>query len=248
MTKMTSVSPEKKFVLDSFIGADVEEPISIDICANKAYRDFNRTLRGIGTWGDNNKEKYDEYKKAIFDILRKRIAEELLNANDSEKFSEYHKQICEEITRVSKKYDLQNILTQGFHDGVAQKWLNMTLKYMLVLSEIANKDKSIGFDLRWDTERMVNIRKYLHVPVDTQVIEAASSCFGIEVSRKHPTKDGKKNSKYSESVSKPWSQWDYENDYEPFQKELRCKLQSLKDPKWKSVIDWELDTWKPGSV
>lgn len=204
-------------------------------CAQRAYLDLARTL----TFHEDLKQKKgieekrgDYWKNQFRNNMCKSVVDKILNDyfNDSSR----HGEICKAIIDEAKKQEfktkngkMQPILvrdtkenTEPFYFGQAQKWLNMTLKYMRLLG-------------CWSDE-MELLKDELDIPVDSFIMEAASKEPKIMI----PRKDGKVSSKYSESASKPWSQW-VDTEYDKFQNSLRT---SLKD-KNLSPIDWEGEAW-----
>lgn len=115
---------------------------------NRAYRDFNRTLIGLPT------EKERPYlKKKWSDLLEKEIestqlVEKFNNWND---FNIWHKTLCTNLRNANPNYT-------GLTVGQAQKWVNMTLKYLYVMGEEKVKGISINYD-------------YFHVPIDNIIQE-----------------------------------------------------------------------------
>ena len=108
--------------------------------------------------------------------------------------------------------------------GQAQKWLNMMLKYVLMTAE----DSAL--------------KNYLHIPVDSYIMQAVGSdnpklkhCLKLECV---PKKDGTVG-KYSESASKPWSKWTYE-EYIAFQ---NCIREAISASDYTSPIEWENEAW-----
>lgn len=193
-------------------------------CANRAYLDLCRTIK-FKTDAKNDEKVKIEYKEKVcekivkeYDILLNAVenSDEKQNAFDSE-----HNRICEEIIKIYSEIS-------DFTYGQAQKWLNMTLKYFLLIEEDSKK----GFVLK----------EYLHVPVDSYIMQAVGSdnpklkhCLKLECV---PKKDGTLG-KYSESNSKAWSKWEYE-DYDEFQKSIRTGV-SKSD--YSSPIEWENVAW-----
>lgn len=187
------------------------EKRTISVCAHRAYRDFCRRLTGISKCKATVK---DSWRKQSEDLIVTSI-EELFQSlpNGLADFDRWHKNVCEKLIEHTPHVDLK--LPNEFPYGLAQKWLNMTLKNMLIMEQ-------------WNTQ-LDTIKDYLHVPVDSYIMEAASKCQ-VAIQRK----DGQYDI-YREDVSKPWSQWDYEV-YIEFQKELRKKLSE-------APIVWEGPAW-----
>lgn len=184
------------------------EERTIKACARLAYRDIRRNLSGVGSMPPQDKQAWREEIEGLID----RCLEEL-SRNTSyqrEAFDVWHKQTCEQIIELSGKHGVPKEFTYG----LAQKWLNMTIKNMLVMEQ-------------WDW--LVLFKDCLHVPVDSYIMEAAVA-LGIELI----DKKGQFQS-YKAGVSKPWSQWDY-SEYDKFQKKLR---EIVPCP-----MDWEFDAWR----
>lgn len=186
-------------------------------CANKAYMDLCRTIR-FKTDDGNIKA---EYKTKICDMLVNEY-DVLINAvkpaDDKQTvFDEEHNQICKEICKTYAEIS-------EFTYGQAQKWLNMMLKYVLL------------------TEGDSVLKSYLHIPVDSYIMQAVGSdnpklkyCLKLECV---PKKDGTLG-KYSESSSKPWSKWNYE-EYIAFQSAVRT---AISESNYHSPIEWENEAW-----
>ena len=188
-------------------------------CASKAYTDLCRTIK-FKTEDGNIKA---EHKTTIFDILVQEydILCNAVNAcSDEEKqniFDSEHNRICEEIIKTYSEIS-------EFTYGQAQKWLNMMLKYILLIEENSA------------------LKSYLHIPVDSYIMQAVGSdnpklnyCLKLECV---PKKNGTVG-KYNESTSKPWSKWDYE-EYIAFQ---NCIRKAISESSYSSPIEWENEAW-----
>lgn len=209
------------FLLYSYFGIDnrnikniAEEEFKKTVakkCAQRAYLDLARTL----TFNEKLKKKGEEKerqgiicRKEFSAILCEFIVESIEKKmlKNPENFGDMHNKICtviEESARCLKfetgKEQNEIILIPGkqnksFYYGQAQKWLNMTLKYMWLIGLWKEKFEEIKDD---------NGNLDLDVPVDRYIIQAAK-------------KEG------LESSNEPWSQWD-ESDYSSFQKKLKEK-------------------------
>lgn len=209
-------------------------------CSYRAYLDVCRTIKYSVTTTqiDKNKTKYAKYKelkkafieyeiKLIFDGL-----DDLLKYHDD--FDVWHKKTCGDMTlkntddeRISKlldnneqiidafnRYKLFNKKNSEFTYGMAQKWLNMTIKNLLLAEDMFNG--CTGY------ESLCHKRELFHVPVDKNILKAAKSDFNI--------------TGYSES----WSSWG-DTTYAEFIKPLGTQLTEL-NPK-KSMLDWEHYAW-----
>lgn len=169
------------------------------ICARKAYRDFCRTI-------DYSEIKNDEkvaLKETLLNILVNEVESLLHNKPD---YDAWHKILCLKLTG-----NANGIL----HIGQAQKWINMTVKYLRVM----------GVDLCF-------AEKDMHVPIDNYIIEAARLSQneilyeGMDETGAGVTFDG----------GTPWSKCDRYEVYFKFQKELR-------ERKNNKQVEWEAKAW-----
>lgn len=188
---------------------------TIAVCAEKAYRDLQRNLRGIAEM-----PKKEEYKSETYNKIASCIDELLkMEVCGREEFDTWHHESCQKIRELSNKHNIPKWVKwmerSVFPYGLAQKWLNMTIKNMLVME-------------KWNDE-LDKIRKQLHAPVDSYVLQAASEMLGIKIINKQG-----QLSLYKEGITKPWSKWGY-SDYVRFQEELRNAVECS--------MDWEFDAW-----
>lgn len=123
-------------------------PNGIDIyerSSNRAYLDLCRTLRLNGV-------DMIPHRNAVTNMLRKKITSLLVSSIDQVSYDRWHKDICGEIVEYFSTLDI--IFTYGH----AQKWVNMTMKYLYILDEA---DFSDVFD-------------FFHVPIDSIIIDLAA--------------------------------------------------------------------------
>lgn len=186
------------------------------LCAQRAYLDMNRTLTF-----DSDKEDHKGFRNSVCGEIIGGIRTKLLSCDQSA-FDSNHSQLCNHIIKFVKD---KNILIprkgnhESFHYGQAQKWLNMTLKYMLIM----------GF---WPDE-LKPIETVIHIPVDNFIMKAASN-MGVMLPRTNGT-----YGKYSAS-SKLWSKWS-EEEYIRFQTHLRESIKQVSPHE--SPIEWECHAW-----
>ena len=120
--------------------------------SDKAYQDFCRTIRVPGFSEKGIKEKEDG-RKAVTEYMRARLTNkdgELDNVSDSVSFDQWHDKTCKGIIE-------QFSSCAHLHYGQAQKWLNMTCKYLCALEE----------------PHVLPLFPWLHAPIDTIVFERA---------------------------------------------------------------------------
>ena len=117
-------------------------------CINRAYRDFNRTLHRYASLENNE----DITKRIKEDLLKEFTEVKDKNINSRNKFDEWHHDLCDKLINYYKENNYKE-----FHIGQAQKWINMTFKYIFAYG---NKYIS-GYDFLY---------QYCHVPIDNILI------------------------------------------------------------------------------
>jgi len=109
---------------------------------DRAYRDVNRTMHGIGEI--QTPENYIILRNFVNNIA----SETLTTTYDQTSFDNWHFKKCDEL-----KSEFIRVLNYSISYGQAQKWINMTLKYMFAIG-----DNIIdGIDRNYD---------YFHIPLD----------------------------------------------------------------------------------
>lgn len=204
-------------------------------CAKRAYLDLARTVEFKYSTSKLDKMKKknspqnekDEAKAFIKEKekLINEICESMLAAIDGKEcnnndFNEWHEKKCKSIkNNMNKAVDKTNnfiIKVNTFTIGQAQKWLNMTLKYLWLLNILPD-----GLN-----------EEYLHIPVDSYIIEAVGA--------------KKDNYQYGLELVSPiskssWSSWDNYDKYMDFQGEVKKVIKE----KYNSLtpLEWESLAW-----
>ncbi|MBX7226848.1 MAG: hypothetical protein K1X55_12520 [Chitinophagales bacterium] len=142
-----------RFLLQSLFGK-IEN--KYDAAINRAYRDFNRTLK------DFFKENKDERKikvKENWNLIIKQFINEVKNNTyeNYEAFDAMLENYCKKL--INSNIELYNKLTIG----QAQKWLNMTLKYLIILEED-------GIEINM---------QYFHIPIDNVIQDILEAKLNI---------------------------------------------------------------------
>ncbi len=211
MSNITSETLE--FLWYSYFGVSVETAQKTDkdeimkICAEKAYLDMNRTL-------SFESDERNDFRPDICGLIIEEIKNSIFTTAEND-FDDVHNAVCNKIIKVANE---KSVLKNDLEYGQAQKWLNMTLKYMWLMG-------------LWE-EELSALKDVLHVPVDSYIIEAVWENEKVSL----PLNKGKRNSAYSYDKVKPWSKWE-EDEYKEFQKSLRENLNN------KSPIEWEGPVW-----
>ena len=118
--------------------------------STKAYLDLCRTIKFVNS---NNQEERAQVRKVVDLMLEEKI-KALANHGmvSQESYDAWHKEFCNEIV---KQYD--KICGNQFCIGQAQKWINMTIKYLYLINN----------------ECVKTISDFAHVPLDNYVFDAA---------------------------------------------------------------------------
>lgn len=226
------------FLLYSYFGITLDSTLDqiVETAIKKAYEDSTNQGAFNALDKQQGEESLEEIKERCTDEIKK-----ALKSIGNDTFDEWHDQLClllvnnyRFVTVATKKAGEKK---EAFSYGNAQKWVNMTIKYLYLLhnlySEFSEKDcdfcKNIG-------AKIESISADLHVPVDSYIIDEIWKYN--EVSLPLNTK-GTRHKLYktrnSEHV-KPWSTWD-EPEYKQLQKDLKEQLVG------QSPIDWEGPAW-----
>lgn len=161
--------------------------------AKRAYRDMCRTIRFEK--GVSQKQKNDCRARVV-----KLIETEIKNCNSIdtvEKYDKFHDSLCLHIIDC---YDNQTIAEITY--GQAQKWVNMTMKYLCVLYE-------------GQCDWLNKIYSFLHIPIDSIILDKAKKEFPNEF----PVNNT------------PWSQLSRE-EYITIQNKLRAVIKDVTLMDW----------------
>ncbi len=111
----------------------------------RAYRDFNRTLE----LGSESKIDREMKKNQITDFLEVELSKLLLKRLKSQTaFDSFHLELS---TQIKNKWEILSF-------GQIQKWINMTLKYWLIIGKYGIPDIEKNYD-------------YFHIPIDRIIKE-----------------------------------------------------------------------------
>lgn len=121
----------------------------IDLAIKRAYRDMNRTLRT-----KEHQEEWDNLKDVVIlkikNSIKKMARTEIIDSQES--YDKWFDKLIEVIIGSKKVIDRKIIFKYKY--GQAQKWANMTMKYLVIL-----KYKPI-----------FNLIPFLHVPIDEIIV------------------------------------------------------------------------------
>lgn len=139
-------------------------------CIERAYRDLNRTInftysqsvldnKSDKTLSKDAREKYIDAKQKFKSDLIRSIKEAVTNLPETLKensFRKWHKGLCDTIVDCNPDVDDSHnvkVLKNNLSYGQAQKWVNMTLKYMWLMG-------------------LIEDQKQLCVPIDNYILKA----------------------------------------------------------------------------
>ena len=214
MTKENAIN----FLLYSMLGVtlDSNKDKLLEVAIKRAYQDASSHVLSI-----SNKEEKETAKKAASDRIGRAIQEGLNGMT----YDAWHEGLCTElVTKIYSKVNQDP--DRSFTYGIAQKWVNMTMKYLCVIKNIFEEYGKPNI-VKWDI--LDAHEKELHIPFDSFILEAASD---IDVPL--PRKDGTLG-KYSANT-KPWSKF---NTYE----EYNALQSNLKDALDEPPLEWEGPAW-----
>lgn len=174
------------FLLYSYFGikeSDLNDQSKKDIpyiCAKRAYLDLARTVKYSYSSSEleemkskksseEDKDKANNFIESKNNLI-KNICKNILSPIETKEgeisfknsnFDDWHKAKCREIINfMNNSIDKSNtkiLKKENFTIGQAQKWVNMTLKYLWLLNALPTGVKP----------------EYLHVPIDSYIIEIA---------------------------------------------------------------------------
>lgn len=161
-------------------------------------------------------------------------------------FNDWHQRICE---RIQECY--ANDFSKEFTYGNAQKVVNMTLKYLYLLSGVTENCGAEESELKKILVSIRNDSEYLHIPIDSYIIDEIWRESNKEDRRNLPRhqKDSvvkpkyeKDDYKHPSDYIKPWSTWN-KCDY----KSVRELIGRLLKKKNKDPLEWETEAWIAGA-
>ena len=183
-------------------------------CVEKAYRDFSRTIHYKFSLAVL---KSDKEKKNRMDNIKREMLKNVINTIRNSESDTDPGSIIDVVSKMSTKYDIFE--GNGLTYGQAQKWVNMSLKYMWLLQKCPIKEE------------------LLHAPIDRFIIHALTedknmNPFGIELKGVNLNSD------------MAWSKDLDGEQYISIQRELKNRIKEpIGGRIFRSVIDWENAVW-----
>ena len=212
--------------------------------SSKAYLDMNRTLtfRDIPK-NDSQKEinRVNAQRKAWMDQGTEIIKQEM--STPAADFHAWHKGVCRKLIAlyamdklVSREHNKRTEQPAGLTYGQAQKWLNMTLKYLWLLHRLhLITDEA--------TARFIRTHeKSFHVPLDSYILRYVAKQDKSKTDRFVPEHNNGLDpeidfSDFWDLFGSAWSRIDQEDAYDKYQLALANALTDM------SPLEWELIHW-----
>lgn len=223
--------------------------------SNKAYLDMNRTM----TFRESDSGKTEKEKRAIQekrngwrDSVTKVIRNSIKISKNSNGFDAWHEETCQKIIGFysntkeanglsilvcrerNKRTDKETSLSLG----QAQKWLNMTLKYLWLLDRLGLLEKEFSHFVRKHQE-------FFHVPLDSYMIRYIKRESKRKRTNDYHESNGLNNKHSIDGFS--GSEWSKINDYNNY---LKYQIDIRKDLSESKMIplEWELEHWHKALV
>lgn len=241
-------------------GNPVEAKDYIEKAVRRAYRDASSHVLSIeeGKEENQNPKIKENATKFIVDQLAEIKGNEIIKENG---YKEWHQNICKKLVEMYAEVAYKGD-NRRFSYGIAQKWVNMSVKYLAVLYTAMNafNDEDINKKnnfFKFYEDNLKNCEEYFHIPVDGYILEGV---WGSEDTENTVTNlnyedrkailspvmsDEKKKifGKYNSTKVIAWSNWsEYEDQYMKFQNKLKTAINpNLQEEE--TPLDWENRTW-----
>lgn len=254
------------FLLYSYFGITLKSAKDeiIDRAISRAYRDATNRVFSMPI-PDNEKEDLKKEAKNKINSFCKKVSG---NNYDINKYDDDHRILCKTLCGcedadkdedfVFKKYNSDHP-DNKFTYGHAQKWVNMTMKYLDVIKSIFENYNSEETNAKIKIFKKLTggLEKKLHVPVDRYILEKVFEEYDndkesnllplkkkykdtYETYGKFRTNEKKRNimfQNFYDNYTIKWSKWSYE-EYNNFRKEFKEKFSTTSSP-----LDWECPAW-----
>lgn len=229
------------FLLFSCVGItlDDDKDVIIKQIVNRAYRDASSHVLSVKDESINCKS---DAKDIVINFLNEIVK------------NDFRKTHNEKATELVDKFNGKTNDGYEFTYGVAQKWLNMSVKYLLLVYKLLdNYNKNHELFLHYK-DCIISIEQNCDIPIDDFILEAVSQTerkkrkiddgLFLEIA----PKNGNDLVYYTSGKYLSWSnynsscdEWDKGNDnYHALQKQIKKKI-ILKENE--SVLDWENRVW-----
>ena len=206
----------------------------VEIIIKKAYNDatnqgaFNTKIPKEDI---SRKKLVEEIKQKVVEQLKKELLR-YQHHTGKEFFDEWHNNICKIILSFYEEINEDKSL---FTYGNAQKIINMSLKYLYMLSKVDNFSE-IKSGLRSILEEIRKDEYYLNIPIDSYIIDSLWEKTDIYL----PILSGDRNKQYSHNYEhvEGWSNWT-----EKMYMNLIGSINKSNLFDGKTPLDWESEQW-----
>lgn len=229
-------------------GNPVKREYYIEKAVRRAYRDASSHVLSIEE-GEGARKNPCIKEQAI-----SRVVQEIEMISKYNDYKSWHEHVCKEILTegiYKKDHVAYKENDREFSYGIAQKLVNMAIKYLAVLYTVMidiGTDKVNRDYIKFYEENLKKYEQNFHVPIDGYILEGVwnpdenhefNSDDKAKILECVVTEGKKYSGKFSSDKVKAWSKWDDKNNYEPFQTELMDKIKKVDE----NPLDWESETW-----
>ena len=224
------------FLLFSYFGIILENSKDdiISAAINRAYRDAASHVLSLKDDSKKDTEKGKKLFADACDCIEKFINDVLTNGTQN-KLNENENEYDEKHQDLSKKLkEMYSKCTNSgyeFSYGIAQKWVNMTMKYLGVILTIFSEYNNTHDFVNTYKNSFQAIEHYLHVPIDGYILEYVSN-------KKYSNVEAIDIDKKENNNNLAWSKYEEEN-YKTLQNNIKNKFIKEKT----SPLDWENKAW-----
>ena len=128
----------------------------IDLAIKRAYRDMNRTLRT-----KEHQAEWDSLKEDVTKLINDCVKRFVVIEDGRDSYDKWFNELI--ISMVNSQIDVDGIILK-YKYGQAQKWVNMTMKYLFIA----------------DVPGIADAFYFCHVPIDTYIINAAEEQLNLK--------------------------------------------------------------------
>ncbi len=227
-----------EFLLWSYfkLAANSSKKEIIEKCVSRAYSDATNQ-------GAYNaiRDKETDSGASYHEKLKEHILSSAI-----EDFEEWHKAICDEMTERYKTVKMKSSQdNSAFTYGNAQKWLNMTIKYLFIVNSVMEMLGAAEDFRDFYRRKFKDFEGYFHVPIDSYIIESLwdekatvkETSEWLSLKKEKTLKDGTLGA-YSTDKYTVWSRFDA-GDYQKVKKHIADKISE----EGVSPMRWENEKW-----
>ena len=160
----------------------------------------------------------DEIKREAAQELKNRVESIKSKPESTESFDSWHEGTCNDLCKFFNKDGIyKDNDNRHFTCGIAQKWVNMTMKYLALIYEaFIDYDypgKGLKEYVEWYKKNLHAFEAFFHIPIDRYVIKGLKACY-------------KNDGEITQILSVTWSKW---NDYDKYKKVQDAFRNDLKE-------------------